>query len=245
MTSTNPKKILAVIGARSGSRGVPHKNIRDLGGKPLMAWIIETAKKSRYVNRVVVCTDSAEYAKIAKRYGAEVPYLQPPEVSEGTDFEYVRYALAQLKEKEGYDPDIIVRLMSVVPFQKAEDIDSCVEELLRHPDADSSVVVAEARQNPHKALKITPEGRLVSFMTGEGKGVEPTKRQWYEKAYFRANIVATYPRVLRETGTIVGNHVRHHAIPQERAIDIDSEIDFVIAEALLKEFDMKNNEDSV
>ena len=240
-------EILAVIPARGGSKGIPRKNVRDLCGKPLIAWTIEAARASRHITRTIVSTDDPQIAEVARHFGADVPFMRPADISQdlSTDVEFLLHALGFLKEKEGYEPDIIVRLMSVVPFQKAEDIDSCVEELLRHPDADSSVVVAEARQNPHKALKITPEGRLVSFMTGEGKGVEPTKRQWYEKAYFRANIVATYPRVLRETGTIVGNHVRHHAIPQERAIDIDSEIDFVIAEALLKEFGMRNSGDFV
>jgi|SRR3989344_6025810 len=232
------QKILALIGARSGSKGVPHKNIRHLCGKPLMGWIIEAAKNSRYVNRVIVCTDSDEYAKVAKSFGAEVPYIQPAEVSQqmSTDYEYVSYALSWLERNEGYIPDVVVRLMPTMPLQKSEDIDSCVEELIRNKDAHSSVVVAEARQSPHKALKITPDGRLVSYLTGEGRGAEPTKRQAYEKAYFRANVVATYPRVIKETGTLVGDHVRHHVIPQERAIDIDSEIDFFVAEQLLRKF---------
>ncbi len=231
-------KILALIGARSGSKGVPHKNIRHLCGKPLMGWIIEAAKNSKYVNRMVVCTDSEEYAKIAKNLGAEVPYIQPQEVSQqmSTDYEYVSYALNWLEKNERYIPDVVVRLMPTVPMQKTEDIDSCIGALLNHKDADSSVVVAEARQSPHKALKITPDGRLVSYLTGEGRGVEPTKRQSYEKAYFRGNIVATYPRIVKETGTLVGDHVRYHVIPQERAVDIDSETDFFIAEQLMKRF---------
>lgn len=232
------RKILALIGARSGSKGVPHKNIRPLLGKPLVGWVIDAAKRSKYVNRVIVCTDSEEYAKIAKSLGAEVPYLQPVEVSQqmSTDYEYVSYALNWFEKNEGYMPDVVVRLMPTVPMQKSEDIDSCIGALLNNQDADSSVVVAEARQSPHKALKITPDGRLVSYLTGKGRGAEPTKRQAYEKAYFRANIVATYPRVLKETGTLVGDHVRHHIIPQERAVDIDSEIDFFIAEQLMRKF---------
>lgn len=237
------KKIIAIIGARSGSKGVPHKNIRLLLGKPLIGWIIEAAKSSKHVNRILVCTDSEEYAKIARSFGAEAPYLQPPDISHdtATDFEYVNYALDWLKKNEKYIPDVVVRLMPTVPLQKAEDIDACIEELLANPDADSSVVVAEARQNPQKALKMTPDGRLVSYLTGEGRGVEPTKRQAYEKAYFRANIVATYPKTIEATGTLVGDHVRSHVISQERAVDIDSEIDFFIAEQLLKKMQNFNN----
>lgn len=235
-------KVLAIIGARSGSKGVPHKNIRPLLGKPLLGWIIDAAKSSRYINRIVVCTDSKEYAEIARKLGAGVPYIQPPEISHdtATDFEYTSYAVSWLKNNEGYEPDLVVRLMPTVPMQKAEDIDSCIEELLKHPDADSAMVVAEARQNPHKALKITPEGKVVSYLTGEGRGAEPTKRQAYERAFFRANVVVTRPRVMENTGTLAGDHVRYHIIPQERAIDIDSEIDFFIAEELLKRKERQN-----
>lgn len=236
MQKGDVKKILAVIGARSGSKGVPHKNIRPLLGKPLMGWIIDAAKNSKYVNKIIVCTDSEEYAKIARSFGAEVPYLQPAEISHwaATDYQYVSYALNWLKTNEHYVPDIVVRLMPTVPLQTFEDIDSCVEALLRHSDADSAVVVAEARQNPQKALKITSEGKLVSYHSGQGRGVEPTKREAYERAYFRANIIATYPRVVERTGTLVGDHVRSHVISQDRAIDIDSEIDFFVAEKLME-----------
>lgn len=229
-------KIAAFIGARSGSKGVPHKNIRYLCGKPLVSWVIGAARRSKYVNRVFVCTDSEDYAKIARSFGAEVPYLQPSEVSHdtATDFEYVSYALKWLKENEGYKPDLVVRLMPTVPLQQSEDVDSCIEELLKNPKADSCVVVAEARQSPHKALKITPEGGLVSYLTGTGRGVEPTKRQAYEKAYFRANVVVTTPQIMETTGTLVGDHVKYHIIPSDRAVDIDSEIDFFIAEQLMK-----------
>lgn len=201
-----------------------------------MAWIIDAARGSKYINRIIVCTDSEEYAKIARSLGAEVPYLQPAEVSHdmATDYEYVSYALKWLEKNESYEPDIVVRLMPTVPLQQSQDIDRCVEELIKNLDADSAMVVAEARQNPHKALKITPDGRLVSFLTGEGKGAEPTKRESYEKTYFRANVVATYPRVIKETGTLAGSHVGCHVIPQDRAVDIDSEIDFLVAEELLK-----------
>ncbi len=231
-------KILAVIGARSGSKGVPHKNIRLIAGKPLLGWIIDTAKGSRYINRIIVCTDSKEYAAIAKIHGAEVPYIQPPEVSQdhSTDYEYVRYAVEWLEKNEGYKPDIVARLMPTVPLQLSEDIDSCVEKLLEDEHAHSAMVVAEARQIPAKAMKIGPEGYLVSYTTGSARGAEPTKRETFEKAYFRANVVVTRPEVIKTTDSLAGEKVRYHVIPQERAIDIDSEIDFLIAEKLLPLF---------
>lgn len=234
-------KILAVIGARSGSKGVPDKNIKLLAARPLMAWIIEAAKKSKYINRLIVSTDSEKYAGIARQWGAETPFLRPAEISgdKATDFEYVNHAINWLKKNENYAPAIVVRLMPTVPLQKAEDIDVCIKNLINDPKADSSVVVAEASQHPHKAMKIAGDGQsqyLVNYITGAGRDAEPLFRQGYDKAYFRANVIASRVKVLETTGTLVGEKIRCHIIPQERAIDIDAPVDFFIAEKLMEYF---------
>lgn len=233
-------KILGVIGARSGSKSIPHKNIKPLFGKPLMAWIIEAAKKSKYLDKVIVSTDSEAYAEVARKYGAEVPFLRPKEISgdKALDIDYVKHAVEWLRDNRGYKADIAVRMMPTVPLQQTEDIDCCVEELLKNPSVQTSVVIAEARQSPHKALKLVTasdgEKYLVSFMTGKGEDVNPTARQAYDKAYFRANIVACRADIILKNNSLAGEKVKFHIIPQERAIDIDSEIDFIIAEQLLK-----------
>ena len=233
-------RVLGVIGARSGSKSIPHKNIKPLLGKPLMAWIIEAAKKSKYLDRVLVSTDSEEYAEVARKYGAEVPFLRPKEISgdKSLDVDYVKHAVEWLRDHQGYKADIAVRMMPTVPLQQTEDIDSCVEELLKNPSAQTSVVIAEARQSPHKALKLVSasdgEKYLVSFMTGRGEDVNPTARQAYDKAYFRANIVACRADIILKNNSLAGEKVKYHIIPQDRAIDIDSEIDFIVAELLLK-----------
>jgi len=231
-------KILGIIGARSGSKGVPDKNIRPLAGKPLMAWIIEAAKKSKYLDRLIVSTDSSKYAAVAKQYGAEAPFLRPAELAadHSVDFDYVRQAVEWLEQNEGYRPDIILRMLPTVPFQTAEDIDLCIEELLKDPEAESAVVIAEARQHPAKALKLVADGRggkyLVGYATGKAVEVTPVARQSYEKAYFRANIIASRAELIKR-GSLVGGRIRYHIIPQERAVDIDQEIDFFIAEQLM------------
>lgn len=237
-------KIIGVIGARSGSKGVSHKNIRFLAGKPLIAWIIEAAKKSKYLDRVLVSTDSEEYAKIAREHGAETPFLRPKELASDAslDFDYVSHAVNWLIKNENYKPDIVVRLMPTIPFQRAEDMDFCIEELLKDESAESSVVIAEARQHPQKALKISENGGkayLVSHVSGLGVDVSPTSRQKYEKAYFRANVVASRMRTIekyKDIKSLTGEKVCYHIIPQERALDIDSEIDFAVAEILLNKF---------
>ena len=233
-------KVLGVVGIRSGSRGVPDKNIRLLNGKPLVGWILEEAKKSKYINRLIVSTDSPEYAELAKKIGAEAPYLRPKELAQdkSADFEYVKHAIGWLAANENYRPDIVVRMMATAPFQKIEDIDACIEELIKDSKADSAVVIAEARQHPGKALKLVDGGngeqRLVSYITGKSRDANPTARQSYEKAYFRANVVASRIATISEGGTLTGDYIRYHIIPQERAIDIDSEIDFFIAEQLMR-----------
>jgi len=238
-------KILGIIGARSGSKGVPDKNIRPLGGQPLMAWIIAAAKKSKYINRLIVSTDSPRYAKIAEQYGAEVPHLRPKELSTDSspDFEYIKYVVDWLAKSEHYQPDIVLRLLPTVPLQSPEDIDLCIAELIKDPGAHSALVIAAARQHPLKALKLVADGLggkyLVSYLTGGSKEAVPVARQNYEPAYFRANVIACWLKTIKEKESLTGDKIRYHIIPQERAVDIDTELDFIIAEQLIKYFKLK------
>ena len=233
-------EVLAIIGIRSGSKGVINKNIKTLYGKPLVGWIIDAAQKSKSITRLIVSTDSLEYANIVQGLGVEVPCLRPKELASdtSTDLEYIIHMLDWLKQNEGYVPDIVVRLMATVPLQSSEDIDGLVDILTSDFSVTSAVVISESRQHPMKALKIVEEkdgqGLLVHYFTETGRDVTPVARQNYPKAYFRSNIVATRPETISKTNTLTGDKVKYHIIPQERAIDIDNDIDFLIAEMLLK-----------
>ena len=239
------KNILGIIGIRSGSVGVPNKNIRKIMGKPLVGWIIEKAKKSKYINKIVVSTDTHEYAKIAKSYGAEVPCLRPKEISKNNspEVDFVKHMLEYLQENEQYSPDIVVRMMATIPLQSTNDIDSVIELLIKDRFADSAVVISEARQHPQKALKIIEDDKgfkkLVTYFSESAREVTPIARQSYEKAYFRGNIIACRCPIIFQTNSLTGDIVKYHIIPQERAIDIDNEIDFLICETLMK--NNKNN----
>ena len=239
-------KVLGIIGIRSGSKGVKDKNIKLLFGKPLVKWIIDTAQKSKSINRLIVSTDSIEYAKIIKGFGVEVPCLRPSELAldHSTDIEYVIHMLEWLKTNENYVPDIVIRLMATVPMQESEDIDALIEILKNDKFANSAVVISESRQHPMKALKIIEDGlgatKLVNYFTETGRDVTPVSRQQYPKAYFRSNIVASRIETIYNTNTLTGDIVKYHIIPQERAIDIDNEVDFMIIESLLK---LKKNPD--
>lgn len=236
---TDNLKVLGIVGIRSGSKGVPNKNIRELAGRPLVGWILDAALRSKSINRLVVSTDSEQYAEIAKACGAEVPYIRPAELAadRSSEIDYVHHMLTWLESHEGYRPDIVVRMMATVPLQEPKDIDEVVQILKSDPLADSAVVIAEARQHPLKALKLVDDGfggtKLVTYFSDSGREVTPIARQSYQPAYFRANVIACRTKVIYDTHSLTGETVRYHIIPQERAIDIDNLVDFIIIEHLM------------
>jgi len=206
----------------------------------LVGWILDTAKKSKYINRLVVSTDSQEYADIATSIGAEAPYLRPENLAadNSPEFEYVKHMIEWLEDKESYMPDIIVRMMATSPMQTSEDIDKVIEILIENKNADSAVIISEMRQHPYKALKIIEDNmlgkRLVSYFGESGREVTPIDRQSYEKAYVRSNIIACRRETIINTDSLTGDNVKYHIIPQERAIDIDTITDFSFAEYLIE-----------
>ncbi|MCR5323399.1 MAG: acylneuraminate cytidylyltransferase family protein [Lachnospiraceae bacterium] len=145
-------EILALIPARSGSKSVPDKNIRMIGGKPMLAWSIGHALGAGHITRVIVSTDSEEYADIARKYGAEVPFIRPAEYATDTalDIDVFKHALEWLNVNEGYRPDIIVQLRPTYPKRKVDDIQNMIEMLIDHPEADSVRSVAPATEIPFK-----------------------------------------------------------------------------------------------
>ena len=236
-------KVLGIVGIRSGSKGVPDKNIRPLAGKPLVGWVLDAAGQSKYINRMIVSTDSQSYAEVAIAFGAEVPFLRPAELAtdQAPEFEYVKHMLEWLEKNESYKPDIVVRMMATVPLQSTADIDAVIEKLLEDPKASSAVVIAEARQHPLKALKLVDDGeggtKLVTYFGDSGREVTPIARQSYSKAYFRANVIACRRQTIFDTDSLTGDLVRYHVIQQERAVDIDNLIDFYMTEHLMKKFE--------
>jgi len=167
----NRKKILAIIPARGGSKRVPKKNIKILAGKPLIAYSIEHAKLSKYINRTIVSTDDDEIAKIAKKFGAELPFLRPKELAGDyvKDFPVFEHALNWLSENESYKPDIVVQLRPTSPLREVEDVDGAIELLMRNPDTDSVRTVIEPASSPYKMYKIDADGFLEKFIDLHGE----------------------------------------------------------------------------
>ena len=234
-------EILAIIPARGGSKGVPGKNIRNLAGKPLIAWTVEEAKKSKLLTRVIVSTDSEEIAEVARSYGAEVPFLRPKEISQdiSTDVEFLLHALDFLKNKEGYEPDIILRLPPTSPLRTASHIDEGIKTLIDNPDADSCRPITESPKHPYKMWQIREDSPIMEpFLSRVVTQMdEPYNlpRQLLPKAYIHTGAMDIMRlRTIRDLKSTSGKKVAYFFMKPEDSINIDSEIDFQIAEVLMK-----------
>ncbi len=155
-------EVLAIIPARSGSKSIKDKNIRKIGGKPLLVYSIEHALQSACINRVIVSTDSKRYAYIARRYGADVPFIRPPEISgdHATDLEVFEHALIWLLEHENYKPDICVHLRPTYPVRDVRDIDNMIEIMVNSPEIDSVRSIALSPETPFKMWFRNEDGIL-------------------------------------------------------------------------------------
>jgi len=156
---------IVMIPARGGSKGVPCKNIVKVASKPLIAWTIEAALASPVLDRIIVSTDEPEIADVACRYGAEVPFLRPPELAQDhtPGIEPILHAVRWLDEHEGYRPDYVMVLQPTSPLRTAEDIQTAVQ-LAQERQAEGVVSVCPAHQHPYSMKQITEDGRLTNFL---------------------------------------------------------------------------------
>lgn len=228
------KRILAVIPARSGSKSVKDKNIRLLNGKPMLAYSIEHALASRYINRVILSTDSEEYARIARDYGAEVPFLRPEQYAQddSLDWDVFYHALCFLKEEESYVPDLVVQLRPTYPVRKPAEIDRMIECMLAHPEADSIRCIAPATEIPYK-MWLKEEGKRIRPLMTEIKECYNMPRQQLPKAYYQnacVDIIRT--PVIMEQRSMSGSCILGYEM--EENYDIDTEEEFRKAEEFLK-----------
>ncbi len=226
--------ILAIIPARSGSKSVPHKNIRPIDGKPMLAYSIEHAKQSGYINRIILSTDSEEYAAIGEAYGAEVPFLRPVEYAgdASLDIEVFHHCLWFLKEKEGYEADIVVQLRPTYPIRQVSDIDAMIEILIRHPEADSVRSIAPAREIPYKMWHRQEDGSITPIMEGPAECYNMPRQQLPKVYYQNACIDVVRGRVILEGYSMSGSRI--HGYEMVKNYDIDTEEEFKKAEEFLR-----------
>lgn len=232
--SNSPGKIIALIPARGGSKGVPRKNIRMLAGKPLIAYAIETARGSRLIDRVVVSTDDAEIADVARQYGAEVPFMRPSELAQDHSPEWLtwRHAVESLTAASPTEKiDAMVCVSPTCPLRAVEDVDACIR-LLLDSDADMVMTVTRSDRNPYfNMVTLDNEGNAQVVIKPE----KPIHRRQDAPAVYDITTGAYAFRpgyVLRENSEL-GGKVKAVAVPAERMLDIDSELDFAFAELLL------------
>jgi len=221
---------LGIILARGGSQGVPRKNIRLLAGRPLIWYSLEAAQKANLVQRLIVSTDDEEIAETARSLGAEVPFMRPVELArhDTPSLPVLQHAVAYLEETEGYKPDAVVALQPTSPLRTGADIDAGITKLVE-TGADMVISVCEAEHNPYWMKRLEGD-RLENFM---GEGPQYYRRQDLPPVYRLNGAVYVYRRQYFQDPNRKDLDIRGIVMPQERSVDIDAEIDMIIAEALI------------
>ena len=241
-------KNIAIITARSGSKGLPHKNIKDLAGKPLMAWTIEAALKSGMFDTVMVSTDSEEYADIARKYGAEVPFLRSEAMSRdnANSWDVVAEVLDEYK-KLGREFDTLMLMQPTSPLRDSEDVRNAYQELDK-TGGNGVVSVCECEHTPLLAEPFTDSFSFDPNRVTVRKALEREYRDLADKGkYMRRQALPTFYRYngsmylvkvkrFEQDHYIYDENCYAYVMPQEKSIDIDNELDFIIAEAILRHY---------
>jgi len=226
------KKILCVIPCRGGSKGLPGKNIKNLLGKPLIAYTIRHAALSKYIDRTIVSTDSKKIAAVAKKWGAEVPFLRPKRLAQdnSTTIDALLHAMDWMERKEKFFFDILVLLHVTTPLRKPEDIDKSIELLFRE-EAENVFSVTEAHKNPYfNMVKLTGSGNAKLVKKGSY-----ASRQAAPLVFdMNCSVYVWKKHVLKNKKSLFNAKTRIYRMPKERSVDIDDLLDFKIAGFLLK-----------
>lgn len=234
--------VVALICARGGSKGVPRKNLRPLAGEPLLAHAISAARHSSLIDRVVVSTDDDEIAETARRCGAEVPFMRPGHLAQDDSPEWAvwQHAIRSLQQEAGSPAiDVVISVPTTAPCRIPADLDRCVRALVEST-ADIVITVTEARRNPYfNMVTMAPNG-AVQLAASPAETIH--RRQEAPAVYDITTVAyATRPEfVLRASGLFDGV-VHAIEVPAERAIDLDTELDFRIAELLLSDAGMRSS----
>jgi len=224
-------KVVCIIPARGGSKGVPLKNIKLLAGKPLIAYTIEQALKSKYIDRIIVSTEDYEIADVARKYGAEVPFVRPKNLAgdQVATVDVLLHAINWLEKEDKFSFDILLLLHTTTPLRAVEDIDACIE-MLKGTKADNVFSVTEAHRNPYfNMVEIDECGKVQLVKKGSF-----TSRQSAPKVYdMNASIYVWWKDVLTREGKIFLKNSQIYIMPKERSVDIDDELDFKICNYLI------------
>jgi CMP-N,N'-diacetyllegionaminic acid synthase len=234
------KKILALIPARGGSKGLSRKNIKLLLGKPLIAWTIEQAKSSSYIDYVYVSTEDEEIANISRTYGADIPFMRPSALAQDTSssIDVVLYSVDKLREQYG-EFNLVVLLEPTSPLRDSADIDSAIERLINNKKASSIVGISKAESfHPNFIVKVSNDD-LLSPYTSDGK-CNSRRQDLEELFFFEGSVYVSYIDSLIKNRSFYHKDTMGYIVPKWKSYEIDELSDFIIVEALMK---AKNNKE--
>ena len=226
------KKTLAVITARGGSKGIPRKNIKDLGGKPLIAWTIEAVKQSKYLDDCVLSTDDVEIAEVAKKFGCRAPFMRPAELAtdQAKSIPVAQHTLNWLKENEGKEFDYCVILQPTSPFRAGMDIDEAIQKAI-DTDADSVMSMVKMVDFSASKLKVLDGDIIKPWQEAEGK--QSASRNELKDVYKRNCAIYLTKVPVLMSGDLFGQTSRAIVMPAARSVDINTPEDFDYAEWLV------------
>jgi len=235
MNQNKPIHILGLTLARGGSKSVPKKNIKHIAGLPLISYTISEALKSKFLTRYIVSTDDKEIQQVAIQCGAEAPFLRPSKLStdKSSSVSAMQHAVEWVERQEGIKYDFVVELMCTNPMKTVEDIDQAIEKLIL-TEADSVIAVHKLEDHHPARIKKIINDKITDFCILE---VPESRRQDLKpEAYIRSGSIYALKRdYLMISGKRYGSdNSRPYILPNERAVNIDTEIDFMIAELMLK-----------
>lgn len=237
--SNNKGKVLAIIPARGGSKGLPRKNILPLNDKPVLAYTAESALGAKTLDRIILSTDSLEIAEIGREYGVEVPFLRPEELSGDLSHPTatLTHALEFLEKEDGYRPDIVVLLQPTSPLRGPEHIDEVVSLLQYNSDMDSAITVQEVILSPYWMVR-RDNAHLRPFVD-DGVDYSLIRRQDLKEVYKpNGAVYASRTQLLLDQGVIFstfsGGNTGYVIMTQMSSLEIDTETDFLVIEAVLK-----------
>jgi len=226
--------IIGFIFARGASKGVKRKNIRQLAGKPLIAYAIETAKQSKLIDRVIVSTEDESIARIALDFGAEVPFVRPEELAQDNSPEILawRHAIQAMEEQDkNRELDIFVSIPPTAPLRTVEDVDNCICSFLDN-DVDVVITVKKASRHPSFNMVSIDKNGYTTLVLPLSKSI--SRRQDVTPIYDMATVAyVARPKFIMKANSIFDGKVGSIIIHEERAVDIDTELDFQFAEYLM------------
>ena len=229
-------KILTIIPARGGSKGIRLKNLSKIYGKPLVAYSIEHSLASKLINRTIVSTDNEEIAKVSEEYGAEIPIFRSKELAgdDVLDFPVFEHMLTYLKKEENYEPEIVVHLRPTSPYREPKWIDSAINLLVENPSADSVRSVSEPSQHPYRVFEI--KNKYLHPLMNE-RHPEPylLRRQDLPKMYYYNCVIdVTKPSTIFNKKSMTGDKMLPYIMKRDDSIDIDTPMDLEFAKVFLK-----------